>query len=284
MATPTTTQHGADLLLRINNIAVMSRVGGTITRSYETEETSNADSQFAVERSHTLRGWGVDAGQYLLIDSTKYRGQKFVLEVDMDGLGDYEELSCRSALSLALSLALIDDNNTCAPNDRQYLPDKISKSVSTTVSYSDVENPAASALKKLIEDAEDQVATGVRIRSTVPNGPSFTGRVVLTSSPLSAAYDQRQEIQLTMESDGRWAFVPGSDLEDSVDALLSAFFAIPAQTVEVIAGSTEVDGTYWSGDAYPTQISFTLDFEKSVQVGMTLTGNGELQRLQNNPT
>lgn len=281
MAAPSTIQHGASFALLLGAQILASRQAGTLSLDFENADVSDADGAFWVDRLHTLKRWGVDSGAWYVNDSVKINGQRFRIEIETAPT-TWTELKCRTAQSFSLAMSTIETTSTCTgDNFREYMPDKRSASISTTIMYSDYEDAARTALKKIFEDSLDQLKVKVRFRDTVSNGITFEGDFICTGLPLEASYDQPASVAVTLESAGVVTKTGGSDLSTSLDTLLDAFFATPSTPLSVVFGTDITDATIFTGNAYLTQFDITADFDAPVQVSIALQGTGPLTPDQN---
>jgi predicted secreted protein len=282
MASPTTIQHGAAFALELDSQILASRQNGTLNLDFENADVSDADGGFWIDRLHTLKSWSVDAGAWYVNDEIKTNGQRFRIEIETVE-DTWTELKCRTAQSLSLSMATIETTSTCTgDNFREYLPDKRSASISTTIMYSDYDDAARTALKKILDDSLDQLKVNVRFRDTVTDGVIFEGSYICTGLPLEYSYDQPTSVAITLESAGAVTRTSGTDLSSSLDSLLDAFFATPSTPLAVVVGSDVAEATIFTGNAYITQFDITADFDSPVQVSIALQGTGPLSP-DNNP-
>lgn len=281
MAAPSTIQHGAAFAIELGGQVLASRQSGTLSLDFENADVSDADGGFWVDRLHTLKSWAVDAGAWYVNDNLKINGQRFRIEIETD-TSVWTELKCRTAQSLSLAMSTIETTSTCTgDNFREYLPDKRSATISTTIMYSDYEDAARTALKTILDDSLAQTKVNVRFRDTVSGGVTFEGLFICTGLPLEAGYDQPASVAVTLESAGVVARTGGTDLSTSLDALLDAFFATPSTKVGVVFGTDVAEASIFTGDAYLTQFDITADFDAPVQVSIALQGTGPLTPDQN---
>lgn len=282
MAAPTTIQHGAVFGIEVAGQIIASRQNGTLNIEFENADVSDADGSYWVDRLHTLKSWSTDFGAWWVDDSKKGNGQRFKIEIETAPT-TWTELKCRTSQSLSLSMATLDKTSTCSSDlFREYMPDKRSATISTTVRYSDFDDVGRTALKTLLDDSLDGLKVKARFTDTAASGTVFTGDFILTSIPLEMSYDQPVTAAITLESAGVVARTGGDNLSAGLDALLDAFFANPSNTVAVVVGSDVAEATIFTGAAYLTQLDITADFDQPIQCSIALQGTGVLT-IDNNP-
>lgn len=282
MAAPSTIQHGAAFAIELDSQVLASRQNGTLNLDFENADVSDADGGYWVDRLHTLKSWSVDAGAWYVNDSVKTNGQRFRIEIET-APAVWTELKCRTAQNFSLSMATIETTSTCTgDNFREYLPDKRSASITTTIMYSDYDDAARTALKKILDDSLGQVKVSVRFRDTVANGVTFEGDFICTGLPLEYSYDQPVSVAVTLESAGAVSRTSGTNLITSLDQLLDAFFATPSTALAVVVGSDVAEASIFTGSAYLTTFDISADFDAPVQVSIALQGTGPLTP-DNNP-
>lgn len=249
----------------------------SLTRALASADVTSRASGKWGRQLGTRKSWGLSSDELFLDDDNPYVGDNYVIEVDTDGQGSWEALTCRSTGTLTLGLALADKTSTCSGGWAEAFATRRTWSISTELRHKDPEAAGSVAFKALQTAYGNKTALPVRLKSTAAGLVEFTGEAHVTQLDISAGYEEAAGTSLTITGNGALVKSGGATLSGSLDAILTAFFATEPDLVTLKMTTDTDDNTEYVGSAWPTSFTFGFGFESEITAQAQFTGDGELE-------